>query len=495
MSLKELKEQFVSDLSGGSVLEIYSVGGIALASVFSHTLVTKWLIPNIALLQNEPIPFLVDFYFAVILQLQSLTIYSNNLPRLYIYALSGGVALFVVRILMGRPKKQSCKKMNHEETSGSGNCDMKTLPLSENALLGHVDFITAYRSQMIVITNLAILAVDFHLFPRRFAKVETWGTSLMDLGVGLFVFSMGLANSRSVIKKSIDRNSKKQPYLALVGNNTIKALPVLILGVIRLVSVKSLEYQEHVTEYGVHWNFFMTLGLLPIFVGLLDPILESVPRFLVALGLGVLYEVFLLNFGGSKFILDESNRTTNILTMNKEGIFSFLGYLSIFIFGQSFGSFVLTLRKTPNNLLGMNFGTTPNSMFTVSTTQGLTIMSLISWALFAFARDFVYVGTVSRRLANLAYILMVLSFNALFLLGYSTLEKCLGPLKLSIFDSINKNGLAVFLIANLGTGLINMSLNTLEATAAQAYTILIGYALFWVLVAKFLNHFKFYIRL
>lgn len=484
MSLKELKEQFVSDLTGGSVSEIYAVGGIALASVFSHTLVTEWVIPAIPLLQIEPIPFLVDFYFAVILQLQSLTIYSSNLRTLYVYALTGGLLLFLVKAFLPK-RSQKLTKSNPVGEKSKNKDD----------LLGRVDFITAYRSQMVVITNLAILAVDFHIFPRRFAKVETWGTSLMDLGVGLFVFSMGLANSRSVIKKSIARSTKKQPYLALVGANTVKALPVLALGVVRLVSVKSLEYQEHVSEYGVHWNFFMTLGLLPIFMGLLDPILETVPRFFVALGLGVSYEVFLQYFGASLFILDESNRTTNLLTMNKEGLFSFLGYLSIFIFGQSFGSFVLTLRKTPNNLLGVNFGKRPMKFFTVSPAQGLALMSILSWVLFAVCRESVYVGAVSRRLANLSYILMVLSFNSVFLLGYSTLEKVLGPLHLPIFEAINKNGLAVFLVANVSTGLVNMSVNTLEAGPGAAYAILIGYALFWVLFAKVLDHFKIYIRL
>ena len=39
-------------------------------------------------------------------------------------------------------------------------------------------------------------------------------------------------------------------------------LPLLSAGLARLVCVKSAQYQEHASEYGTHWNFFLTLAVV-----------------------------------------------------------------------------------------------------------------------------------------------------------------------------------------------------------------------------------------
>lgn len=53
-------------------------------------------------------------------------------------------------------------------------------------------FLTNMRSLVNIGTSLVILAVDFPIFPRRFAKTETFGIGFMDNGVGCFVVSNAL---------------------------------------------------------------------------------------------------------------------------------------------------------------------------------------------------------------------------------------------------------------------------------------------------------------
>ena len=43
-------------------------------------------------------------------------------------------------------------------------------------------------------------------------------------------------------------------------------IPLIIVGAARTVSVKATDYQEHVSEYGVHWNFFFTLAVVKVLV-------------------------------------------------------------------------------------------------------------------------------------------------------------------------------------------------------------------------------------
>lgn len=490
--LKNEKEQFVSNLLGGTITEIYEVTFVALSSFLCYVIYFS--------VSNREMNFVFDFALNCISLLLAITLYSSKPKLLHLLLLAPFVAYCLFSSMSGRSKTTKLKKGMPTPKSNS----------NENhapSLLPRKAFITTYRSHMMIITNLAILAVDFNLFPRRFAKVETWGTSLMDLGVGSFVFSMGLVNCRAVIKESVGISPRHKfnvkSYLHLIYKNTVKSLPILLLGIIRCLSVKSLEYQEHVTEYGVHWNFFMTLGLLPIFIGLLDPLLSVLPRALISLMIISLVEVVLQKLELLSYIVRNDNRMNNLITMNKEGIVSFAGYLSIFLFGQSIGFFTLTGYKTPLNLLGFYGNSKLSKKLTltkdlsVSTTQGLAITSVIYSLMFYYVLHGKAFLGVSRRLSNLSYVLWVVSYNTVYLQCYNIIERFSNkPLSVSpIVNAINNNGLACFLLANLLTGLVNMTIDTLNCGPKTTLTILLLYACAWCIPMLVLDKKGIYLRL
>lgn len=361
-------------------------------------------------------------------------------------------------------------------------------------------FLSVYRGSMLVMTCLAILAVDFRVFPRRFAKVETWGTSLMDLGVGSFVFSAGVVSARSLIKSRLNiRSHRSLPsrFLTSLGHS----LPLLVLGFIRLLSVKNLSYAEHVTEYGVHWNFFFTLAFLDPFVEMLDTITALIPSYdILVLILGVTYQVLLDSTSLTRYIL-LSPRGPDLLSQNREGVFSFAGYLAIFLAGRGLGAAIFapaTAARSNSNLRQ------PTSFWKEQKPLALALSwrALLYTALFYLTQypSSLTSVSVSRRLANLPYILWVTAFNASQILLLCGIEMLFFPYNSTpqfspsssqtsatlpndnlvaatsrILAAFNTNGLAIFLGANLLTGAVNLSVNTLDMNFLGAMGVLTTY--------------------
>ena len=107
-----------------------------------------------------------------------------------------------------------------------------------------------------------------------------------------------------------------------------------------------------------------------------------------------------------------------------------------------------------------------------------------------------YIENVSRRLANLAYILYVLGCNLWIIILFLISSIVLFHQNNSIlFQAINDNQLFIFLFGNILTGIINLMFNTLFATPFVAYLIIFGYMFMICGVAYFLHLKNFKIRL
>eukprot|EP00762_Andalucia_godoyi_P005580 ANDGO_00597.mRNA.1 hypothetical protein len=297
------------------------------------------------------------------------------------------------------------------------------------------DVLTVYRADMMLSTVIAILAVDFTVFPRRFAKTETYGWSVMDAGVGSFVFSSGMVSSS---------RSRKNSFLKSVA-------PLLALGAVRFFLTSAADYQKHVSEYGVHWNFFLTLAVV---AALSDPALRIKPSW--SFGAVMLYQLWLVFFPFGEYntlalYLWNSPRT-DFFSANREGIFSVIGYLAISNAGR-------VVRKACVDL------------------KMLSIVSL-GCAIAAYALDS-FVEPCSRRSCNLPYVFFIVSVNTFCLFVMS----CLRIRPLTVQKSVNANSLLLFLVANLLTGAVNKTVYTIYAGPLTATAILCGYLMTFFLMS------------
>ncbi|CAO1622992.1 unnamed protein product [Sympodiomycopsis kandeliae] len=441
--------------------------------------------------------------------------------------------------------------------------DLKTKPrMPTRPQREHDAFLTIYRSHMMLITIVCILAVDFPVFDRVLGKCETWGTSLMDLGVGSFVFSLGVVSASPYLDTA---KARRRAVLPTLMKDLKKSAPLFALGLIRVISVKLTSYPEHVTEYGVHWNFFLTLAVIPILKTSIDGVRRIVGGRWSTWGLlvAIVHQCVLTFTPVQGWVLGSTPRIESILSANREGIVSLPGYLSIMLLAIDLGMYILArkdpyqafrkvklqqsdsdgdgddeqedksameekpqghVRRTSDGNIDLRHAVRLEGKRLSQLCAILGSWAFIYWSTYYGSSWVLYLCTThtrrtitqmtSRRLANLPYVLWVSAFNATFLLSYASVYRwLLYPLKTSqpsgvqqsipstnsnsdspydhlplpqsiqqpttssLMQLINTHSFALFLICNILTGLINLSIQTMYTNHVLAFIILILYVI------------------
>lgn len=324
-------------------------------------------------------------------------------------------------------------------------------------------FLSNYRATMMLATCFAILAVDFNLyFPTRFAKCEEYGISLMDIGVGGFIFSSALTTARS---RQGDSNSTSAPssapssapaantrshkrdvtsgapsWSSRMLSSLKMVVPLLVLGLGRFSILKAFGYQEHVTEYGMHWNFFMTLAGITLLTAALNVPLKY--SGIVGALILCVYHFALEGMGVADWII--SAPRVDFFSQNREGILSCFGYFALYLFGQQVGSYLMVPR-------------TRQGWWKATLT--LTGIGLVSGGLATSLSLFLDMHP-SRRMVNLPYGLFTLTANCIVLSAFLAVDLLsAGVTPNALLDSVatkRNSQLVIFTLVRFHTPCLNL---------------------------------------
>lgn len=390
--------------------------------------------------------------------------------------------------------------------------------LDVRPVVGRRPFITNFRAMTNISTTICILAVDFHVFPRKLAKTDVFGYSLMDTGVGMFIMANALV-APEARDFSTSRQGGFQETLARNMKNCFRScVPLLALGLGRFVIVEYIGYQKRVTEYGVHWNFFITLAFVKLFTSMITSTVSSKYSLLSGIWILCMHEYIMSTKGLKSWVLGDGPRD-DFFSANREGLISVPGYVGLYFIGVAVGrlvhsayqnSHVRSSTNIPVKLYRFEFKVLYNE--SVSLCIKLFLISMYIYIV-AIVSDF----EISRRLANVGYCMwtafltiILLSFLLfveiiLDIIDYVINESCVDSktkrlrknlrlnLKkhvesereendecvirrsLEILEAVNYNGLFFFLISNVMTGFVNMLLYTLYTGQSVALLILIIY--------------------
>lgn len=376
----------------------------------------------------------------------------------------------------------------------------------------------------------------------------------MDIGVGAFIVASASTSSFARHKHTCTSCSiyeititklinyiRISNLLNLLVSNQRNAV-VLLLGVGRMVVLRMINYHEHNSEYGTHWNFFVTLFCVWCIADVIKAFVPSsiIPFFAVFL---TSIHQYLLSYTDLTSYIFNAPRN-DFFSHNREGIYSLFGYVSLYLAAEWYSKSIFfsclvcghqghqghpghrggdlhlpaspTLGASSNNSNGKEVwvkdmdiardhknantlcnctvdGAVPPKHWNrlvrlllldkVSLVTRYLFMSCVVTYLLWYTLD-ANVQSASRRLANVTYIVFV-AFSSLCFLFISQVVEDLTCAAANQVIPIPKIVLGmcdyqmhVFMAANLFTGIVNMTINTIHANSEMALVILVVYVAF-----------------
>ncbi|CAF0818083.1 unnamed protein product [Brachionus calyciflorus] len=250
-----------------------------------------------------------------------------------------------------------------------------------------------------------ILAVDFQHFPYYYTKTHDYGVSLMDIGVGYFI----LCHSMRLIRNNDDKsNNSLKSNLKSIPLNMFKTAKktslLLYIGLIRLFLLSMSGYRVNVNEYGVHWNFFFTIFFVKVLSSPFDFIIRNNPRraFFLSFIIGVAYQFMLSKKDFREYILEYDQERKSLIDKNKEGLFSTLGYMSIYFAGEAI-CYQLKMILKKNDEVADESSLSGSIKCCFNLLKYFLIFISMELTMVYFVQD------ISRRMCNLSFIFHTVS--------------------------------------------------------------------------------------
>ncbi|XP_071483169.1 phosphatidylinositol-glycan biosynthesis class W protein-like [Diadema antillarum] len=456
------KEMFYSNLNGTTKSEVSLMLTVSPSSVLLRSSVHLVLVA-FSIHEGLLIQFLLDFLILTLPLCLSATLLSDSALQIVLTE----IVLSVSLILLACQSKCFKRKT------------VSVQSILETPMCGRLPFITNFRVLFNVGVAVGILAVDFVVFPRRFAKTETFGTGIMDGGVGAYVLMNAIVSPEA--RGKYDRSGLKS-----VMKSVKSSVPLLILGFGRLASLKGIDYHENVSEYGVHWNFFFTLAATKVLCTLLLAVLPPTWSGLISLSLALLYQHLLTGCGLQEVVLhgtDLKDSRAGFFNANREGLASCLGYVAIYFAGVKLGQYLMQPRSCVKNWL---------KAFLI-----LILADALVWLVLLWVEE--HVSATSRRLANMPYIIWNIASGIYALCCFLLIDIIFKVINHHIHQdnkkegtsllvsAVGRNQLLYFLLANLMTGLVNISIDTIRQPNLVAFFIICVYMLSLNVIMVFLH--------